>query len=45
MPDSDGDLTIVLPSTEDCAGVGAICTEDERPLSNRNELTVAGPGG
>ena len=43
-PDSDGPLIIVLPVTEDCDAQGAICTEDGRPLSNRLELTVNGPG-
>ena len=43
-PDSDGSLIIVLPVTEDCDAQGAICTEDGRPLSNRVELTVDGPG-
>ena len=44
-PDSNGDVTIVLPVTEDCGVQGAICTEDGRKLSNRLELTVAGPSG
>ena len=43
-PDSAGDLTVVLPVTEDCANQGAICTEDGRKLSNRLELTVSGSG-
>ena len=42
-PDSNGDVTVVLPVTEDCAASGAICTEDGRPLSNRLEMTVTGP--
>ena len=42
-PDSNGDVTIVLPVTEDCATQGAICTEDGKPLSNRLEMTVTGP--
>ena len=42
-PDSNGDVTIVLPVTEDCAAQGAICTEDGRPLSNRLQMTVTGP--
>ena len=41
--DSDAAVTVVLPATVDCDAVGAICTEDGRPLSNRIELTVAGP--
>ena len=44
-PDSDGDVTVALPVTEDCAAEGAVCTEDGRMLSNRTELTVSGPGG
>ena len=44
-PDSDADVTIVLPVTADCDHQRAICTEDGRMLSNRLELTVAGPGG
>ena len=42
-PDSNGDVTVVLPVTEDCATQGAICTEDGKPLSNRLEMTVTGP--
>ena len=42
-PDSDTDVTIVLPITEDCDAEHAICTEDGRPLSNRLEITVSGP--
>ena len=42
-PDVNGDVTVVLPSTEDCAAQGAICTEDGRPLSNRLQMTVTGP--
>ena len=44
-PDSNGDVTITLPATTDCDAQGAICTDDDRPLSNRLELTVSGPGG
>ena len=44
-PDSNGDVTIVLPTTTDCNAQGAICTGDGRPLSNRLEITVSGPGG
>ena len=42
-PDSNNDVTIVLPATTDCDAAGAICTEDGRMLSNRLELTVSGP--
>ena len=44
-PDSNGDVIIVLPITTDCNAQGAICTGDGRPLSNRLEITVSGPGG
>ena len=44
-PDSNGDVTILLPVTTDCDDQGAICTEDGRPLSTRLELVVSGPGG
>ena len=44
-PDGDGTVTVVLPVTTDCAAEGAICTQDRRPLSNRLEITVPGPGG
>ena len=43
-PDSDADVTIVLPPTTDCGAQGAICTADGRMLSNRLEFTVSGPG-
>ena len=46
-PDSDADVTVVLPITEDCGAQGAVCTRaggnERRPLSNRSELTVPGP--
>ena len=44
-PDADGNVTIVLPVTDDCDDQGAICTGDGRKLSNSLESTVAGPGG
>ena len=44
-PDGNGPVTIVLPVTTDCTAEGAICTNDRRPLSNRLEITVPGPGG
>ena len=44
-PDSNADVTLVLPVTTDCDDQGAICTKDGgRPLSNRLEFTVSGPG-
>ena len=44
QPDGNGDVTLVLPVTADCDAEHAICTGDGRPLSNRLELTVSGPG-
>ena len=44
-PDSSATVTVVLPVTTDCNAAGAICTEDGRMLSNRTEITVAGPSG
>ena len=43
-PDSNGDVTVKLPVTEDCDAQGAICTEDGRMLSSPLEFTVSGPG-
>ena len=47
VPDSNGDVTIVLHVTTDCDAQGAICTGDGdgRPLSSRLEITVSGPTG
>ena len=42
-PDSNGDVTVVLPETEDCDDQGAICTADGRKLSNSLIITVSGP--
>ena len=41
-PDSNADVTVVLPATTDCDATGAVCTGDGRKLSNRNEFTVSG---
>ena len=43
QPDSNAAVTLVLPAGRACDATGAICTEDGRSLSNRLELTVAGP--
>ena len=45
VPASNADVSVVLPVTTDCDDQGAICTADGGMLSNRNELTVAGPSG
>ena len=42
-PDSDADVTVVLPVTGDCTTQDAVCTRDGTKLSNRSELTVPGP--
>ena len=42
-PDSNGDVTIVLPANRACGTVGAPCASGDRRLSNRLELTVQGP--
>ncbi len=42
-PHSNGALTVVLPATQSCTDLGAICTEDSRMLSAEVTLTVAGP--
>ena len=44
-PNSDADVSVVLPVTEDCANQRAVCTSDGRMLSNRVALSVAGPEG
>ena len=43
QPDSNGDVTVVLPVTTDCDDQGAICTADGRMLSNSLILTVSDP--
>ena len=44
QPDSNGDVTVVLPTTTDCNDEGAICTQDGRMLSNQLSITISGPG-
>ena len=43
-PIGEGDVTITLPETTDCTDEGAICTEDDRMLSQGDTATVPGPG-
>ena len=45
QPSSNANVTIVLPITTDCTAQSAICTGDGRPLSDRLEIAVGGPGG
>ena len=42
-PDSNANVTVKLPPTEDCGAQGAICTEDGMALSSPLEFTVKGP--
>ena len=42
-PDSNANVTVELPATEDCEAQGAICTEDDTMLSSPLEFTVKGP--
>ncbi len=39
-PLGHGDVSIGLSATTDCDAEGAICTDDDRPLSNANSATV-----
>ena len=42
-PDSNSDVTVVLPSTTDCRDRGSICTKNGgRPLSNKLQITLSG---
>ena len=42
-PDSNADVTVELPATEDCDAQGAICTEDGGMLSSPLTFTVKVP--
>ncbi len=42
-PDSRVDVVIALPEMTDCSAAGAICTPDDRKLSQAVSATVAGP--
>ena len=42
-PTTDGDVTVVLPANRACGDTGAVCTNDDRRLSNALALTVRGP--
>ena len=42
-PDSEAEVEVVLPVTDDCGDAGAICTEDGRMLSVGAVLAVSGP--
>ena len=43
-PDSNDDVTVVLPVPEYCGADGAICTADGKELSEAVTVTVPGPG-
>ena len=40
-PDNDQDVTVALAATTDCTATGAICTDDDRPLSAAVTASVA----
>ena len=42
-PDSNANVTVKLPVTEDCDAQGAICTDDDTMLSSPLKFTVKGP--
>ena len=42
-PSGNDDVDITLPETTDCTATGAICTDDDRPLSHSLSATVDGP--
>ena len=42
-PDTSGAVTIRLPATTACEAADAICTSDDRPLSNSPSATIPGP--
>ena len=42
-PDSNANVTVELPATEDCDTQGAICTDDGTMLSSPLKFTVKGP--
>ena len=43
QPDSDADVEIALPANRACDAQGAVCTDDDKVLSNRPEMTIPGP--
>ena len=43
QPDSDADVEIALPANRACDAQGAVCTADDKVLSNRPEMTIPGP--
>ena len=43
-PASEADVALALPATTDCDAAAAICTAGGKPLSNRPEARVKGPG-
>ena len=43
-PASEADVALALSATTDCDAAAAICTAGGKPLSNRPEATVKGPG-
>ena len=42
-PTGNGDITVSLPATTDCAAAGAVCSSDGRKLSNSVTALIRGP--
>ena len=42
-PSSDADIVVVLPATTDCNAAGAVCTAENKPLSNYLTAIIPGP--
>ena len=43
-PDGNASVYVTLPATTDCSAASAICTYDDRKLSQANVATIQGPG-
>ena len=42
MPHGNGHVTVILPASRDCSSWQDVCAAEEKPLSNRLELTIPG---
>ena len=45
QPNSNSDVTITLPETQNCSAAGAVCAKDGRKLTNSTSARVLGPVG
>ena len=45
QPNSNSDVTITLPETQNCSAAGAVCAKDGRKLTNSTSARVQGPVG